>query len=414
MNARRFLMPIVAAIASPLAAQTPPVQKVNPPVAQAWIDVATFSGMGMPVGGPNANPMAAIGSLFGGGGGSGGNNFGNTQAASAGRFVDVTLLTRNNPSLAEAQQAVPAGFLSSALKLQAPPPGKPVPESDDEVLPQEHERPRGRILLYWGCGASVRNGQPLTLDAASASAADFARFFQSRRATQRGTHSAAGRPVWPSKSDARMVPAAASLAGEHAFTGNGVPEGFKFQIPPQQDLMPALGLQQAENAGATDLRWTAAPTARAYFAAAMGAGAKEEMILWTSSELPDVGFGLLDYQTNAAVDRWLREKVLLAPSVTSCTIPKGVFSGQGAMLRLIGYGNELNLAHPPRPTDPSIAWSPQWALKVRVKTVALAMLGVPEMESMGKPSAEAKPAQAPTEEAKKPDALDLLKGLLKR
>ena len=106
--------------------------------------------------------------------------------------------------------------------------------------------------------------------------------------------------------------------------------------------------------------------------------------------------------------------MLLAPSVTSCTIPKGVFSGQGAMLRLIGYGNELNLAHPPRPTDPSIAWSPQWALKVRVKTVALAMLGMPEMESMGKPSAEAKPAQSPAEEAKKPDALDLLKGLLKR
>jgi hypothetical protein len=414
MNGCRLSLAIVAALASPLAAQTPPAQKVNPPTAQAWIDVATFSGMGMPAGGMSTNPMAAIGGLFGGGGSTGGNAFGNTQAGSAGRFVDVTLLTRNNPSLAEAQQAVPAGFLSPALKLQAPPPGKPVPESDDEVVPQDHERPRGRILLYWGCGANVRSGQPMTLDAASATAADFARFFQSRRATQRGTHSAAGRPVWPSKSDTRMVPAGASLAGEHAFTGNGVPEGFKFQIPPQQDLMPALGLQQADNAGATDLRWTAAPTARAYFAAAMGAGAKEEMILWTSSELPDVGFGLLDYQTNAAVDRWLREKVLLAPSVTSCTIPKGVFSGQGAMLRLIGYGNELNLAHPPRPTDPNIAWSPQWAVKVRVKTVAQSMLGMPEMEPMGKPSAESKPAQAPAEEAKKPDAFDLLKGILKR
>ena len=143
----------------------------------------------------------------------------------------MTLLTRNNPSLAEAQQAVPAGFLSPALKLQSPPPGKPVPESDDEVVPQEHERPRGRILLYWGCGASVRSGQPLTLDAASASAADFARFFQSRRATQRGTHSAAGRPVWPSKSDTRMVPAAASLAGEHTFTGTRRARGLQVPDP---------------------------------------------------------------------------------------------------------------------------------------------------------------------------------------
>lgn len=187
-------MLIMLTASGPLSAQTP-AQKVSPPVAQAWIDVATFSGMGMPMGmGGGANPMASIGSLFGGGGGGAaqGNAFGNTQSASAGRFVDVTLLTRNNPSLAEAQQAVPAGFLSPALKLQAPPPGKPVPESDEEVVPQEMERPRGRILLYWGCGATVRAGQPVVLDAASATAADFARVFQSRRATQRGTHSAAG------------------------------------------------------------------------------------------------------------------------------------------------------------------------------------------------------------------------------
>ena len=411
MKTPRLSALMMVLLAGPLAAQAP-VQKTSPPVAQAWIDVATFSGMGMPMGG-GANPMAALGGLFGsGGGGGGGNAFGNTQTGTGGRYVDVTLATRNNPALAEAQQAVPAGFMSPALKLQAPPPGgKPVPESDDEVVPQETERPRGRILMYWGCGATVRAGQPRVLDAATASAAEFGRFFQSRRATQRGAHSQSGRPVWPSKVDTRMVPAAASLAGEHAFSGNGVPEGFRFQIPAQQDLMPALDLQQADNGGATDLRWTAAPTARAYFAAAMGGGEKEEMILWTSSELPDVGFGLLDYQTNAAVDRWLREKVLLAPSTTACTIPKGVFSGQGAMLRLIGYGNELNLAHPPRPSDPNQPWNPQWAVKVRVKTVALSMLGMPDMGAGG-PAATDSP-QAPAE-SKKPGALDLLKGVLGR
>jgi hypothetical protein len=397
----------LALLAGPLAAQVP-AQKTNPPVAQAWIDVATFSGMGMPMGGA-ANPMAALGGLFGGGGG-GANAFGNTQAGSAGRYVDVTLFTRNNPTLAEAQQVVPAGFLSPALKLQAPPGGKPVPETDDEVVPQDMQQPRGRILMYWGCGATVRAGQPRVLDAATASAADFARFFQSRRATQRGAHSQSGRPVWPSRTDTRMLPAGASLAGEHAFSGNGVPDGFRFQIPAQHDLMPALELQQADNGGATDLRWAAAPTARAYFAAAMGGGEKEEMIVWTSSELPEVGFGLLDYQTNVAVDRWLREKVLLTPSTTSCTIPKGVFSGQGAMLRLIGYGNELNLAYPPRPTDAKQPWNPQWAVKLRVKTVAQSMLGMPEMGA-GSPAAD--PAQAPAEQ-KKPGALDLLKGILGR
>ena len=62
--------------------------------------------------GAGGNPMAALGGLFGGGGAGAKNSFGQTQTMSAGRWVDVTLYTRNNPSLAEAQQAVPAGFMS--------------------------------------------------------------------------------------------------------------------------------------------------------------------------------------------------------------------------------------------------------------------------------------------------------------
>ena len=102
----------------------------------------------------------------------------------------------------------------------------------------------------------------------------------------------------------------------------------------------------------------------------MGAAKQDEMVIWTSSELPEVGFGLVDYQTNAAVDRWVKEKVLLASGTTQCTVPKGVFPGEGAMLRAIAYGNELNLAHPPRPADPKAPWEPVWAAKVRVKSVA--------------------------------------------
>ena len=403
-----------------LLAATPPAQaqaNIKPPQAQAWIDVATYSGMGMPMGmggGAVANPMAALGSLFGGGGGGAKNNFGNSQAGSAGRWVDVTLLSRNNPALAEAQQAVPASFLPSPLKLQAPKDvrGK-VPDNDDTVVEPEFERPRGKLLLYWGCGTTVRAGQPKVLDMASASAADMAKFFVSRRATQRGTHSTPGRPLWPSPTDARMVPAGAALAGEHAFSGSGVPEGFRFQIPAAQDLMPPLDLKTRDAGGAVELSWTAAPTARAYFAAGMASGDKDEMVLWTSSELPDTGFGLTDYQTNVAVDRWLKDKVLLAPTTTRCSVPKGVFSAEGAMLRLIGYGNELNLVHPPRPADPKAAWEPVWAAKVRVKSVANSMLGMPEMGGMDK-TAEDQPAREPEPREKKPGAIDILRGVFGR
>ncbi len=401
------------------AVQAQPAQVVKPPQAQAWIDVATFGGLGIPAGmagmAGGGNPMAMIGSLFGRG--SGGNTFGQTQAMSPGRWVDVTLYTRQNPQLTEAQHSVPAGFLSPALKLQSPAQSKgTAPEPGDERTTEpDYERPKGKMLLYWGCGDAVRAGQPRVVDFASAKPADLARFFQSRSATQRGTHAAVGRPVWPSVADPRMVPPQASLAGEHGYTGVGVPEGFRFQIGAAQDLMPPLALKQKEAAGATGLEWQALPTARAYFIAAMGARENNEMVIWTSSEQPDIGFGLMDYQTNAAVDRWLKERVLLAPQTTQCTVPKGVFGGQGTMLRMIAYGNEINLAHPPRPTDPRVAWEPVWAAKVRVKSVSMVMLGMemPEAE----PAAAADPAAAGSEaeaERKKPGVKDVLRGIFGR
>jgi hypothetical protein len=253
------------------------------------------------------------------------------------------------------------------------------------------------------------------LDMASATAADLAKFFVSRRATQRGTHSSSGRPVWPNPTDARMVPANGSLVGEHAFSGPGIPEGFRFQIPATQDLMPPLQVQQTNQAGAIDLAWAGLPTARAYFAAGMGAAKQDEMVIWSSSELPDTGFGLLDYQTNTAVDRWVREKVLLAAATTQCTVPKGVFPGEGAMLRVIAYGNELNLVHPPRPADPKAPWEPVWAVKLRVKSMSSLMLGMPAMETMPSAAKDSEKAAEPSDKAeKKANPLDLLKGILGR
>jgi hypothetical protein len=137
MSRNLLQIDLVAALALAATAASAQTANIKPPVAQAWIDVATFSGMGMPMAGmPGAggSPMSAVGALFGGGGGVAKNSFGQTQSMSAGRWVDVTLTTRNNPSLAEAQQAVPAGFMSPALKLQAPRDTKAGPEPDDDKV----------------------------------------------------------------------------------------------------------------------------------------------------------------------------------------------------------------------------------------------------------------------------------------
>ena len=369
--------------AGPALAQTPPRQVVKPPVAQAWIDVATFSGFGigaMGAGGGSGQGMMGMtmGALMGGPAQQA--EFGNTETGAAGRWMDVTLYTSRNPNLQLATQSVPpATGLAPSLKLMAPERPKPVPRGEDEAPTEfNYEPPKGKLLLYWGCSETVRPGQPKVVDLQTATMAEFAKFFESRRSTTRGAHAAAGRPVWPSRDDKRVFPAGASIAGPHAYQGDGVPESFKFSIPAAQDIMPALQLKQSEQPAFVRLDWNAIPTARAYFLGSMGAreGEQNTIVIWTSSELPDSGFGLFDYQTNRAIDGWLKDKVLLPPSTTTCAIPKEA-AGQG-MLRAIAYGSELNMAYPPRPTDPAVAWEPEWNVKIRVKSLTTTMFGMPE------------------------------------
>lgn len=144
--------------------------------------------------------------------------------------------------------------------------------------------------------------------------------------------------------------------------------------------MPKLALvSQGGGVNAANVSWDSLPTARAYFLNAMSgsdSAGETEMVIWSASEVPEPGWGLMDYASNANVDKWLKEKVLLPTSQTQCAIPAGIFAkSSGTMVRGIAYGQELNLAHPPRPTDKRIAWEPEWAARVRVKSVSMAMLG---------------------------------------
>ena len=418
--ASRFIASVASFSAMTIAgaaavAQSPPRQVVKPPVSQAWIDVATFSGFGMgamgPGGGQGQGMMGmTLGALMGGHAAQA--EFGNTVSGVAGRWMDVTLYTSRNPGLQTATQSVPpATRLAPTLKLLTPERTKPAPPGDDTPAEFNYEPPKGKLLLYWGCSETVRPGQPKVVDLQTATMAEFAKFFESRRSTTRGAHATAGRPVWPNREDKRVFPAGASIAGQHAYQGDGVPESFKFSIPAAQDIMPAVQLRQSEQPTFIRVDWNAIPTARAYFLGSMGAreGEQNTIVIWTSSELPDSGFGLFDYQTNRAIDGWLKDKVLLPPSTTTCAIPKEA-AGQG-MLRAIAYGSELNMAYPPRPTDPAIAWEPEWNVKIRVKSMTTTMFGMPEGampgvdgESSGEMTDAPPPAegeQAPPAEPKK-------------
>ncbi len=375
------------------------VQKVSPPKAQAWIDIATFSGVGG--GAINALAGAAAGSESGGfmgaikglmAGARGQVPFGMTMIGGDGPYMDVTLMVRGQ-SLTEAMQAVPSTTgVAPTIRLLAPAevkPGPVTPDNDDEVVqPAKPERPEGKVVLYWGCGEQVRAGQPKVLDMKTSNANDLAAFLNARRDTRRGAHSTPGRPIWPNAEDGRRLAEGASIAGEHAFTGAGVPDGFRFTVPPGFDLMRPFNVTQSagDPAGPTQLQWQALPNARGYFFSAFGARGDKEMVIWSSSEQPDLGMGLIDYQPNASIDRWLREKVVLPASATRCAIPAGVFANGAGLLRAIAYGNEFHVAHPPRPTDPKQAWAPDWSAQVRVKSVSNLMLGA-DASAAGRPPA---------------------------
>lgn len=90
--------------------------------------------------------------------------------------------------------------------------------------------------------------------------------------------------------------------------------------------MPAIQLRQTDKGGHVLLEWNAIPTARAWFLGSMGG----------------------------------RE---------------GKDAAGAGMLRAIACGTEINMAYPPRHSDPAIAWEPDWNVKIRVKSMTTAMMG---------------------------------------
>lgn len=342
------------------------------PEAQFWMDVATIS-MSMP--GVSAEMMegaGAFGGMFGGG------RFGATKGmgGSPGKWLDSALYVRARPNGIEGSHGIPA-----EMNLGASLPLLPVEaeraqagtERDDEY----GEKPKGRLLFYWGCGENVRAGQPKILDFARLGEKDYGRFMAGRSTPDRGAKNQPGRSVWPNKTDSRRVPKDASLQGAHAVAGDAVPASLKFQIGAVQDFLAAIDMSaQGDLKESVLVTWNAVPNARAYFLNAMGAKRDGDMIVWSSSEEPDPGWGLLNYLPPAQIDRFLKDKVILPASVQQCAVPQGIFEGvDGAMSNMIAYGQELNLSHPPKPPKAAAGWQPEWTAKVRVKSTGMTMLG---------------------------------------
>jgi len=355
---------VAAALALPAATA---LAQTKPPVAQFWMDVATSS-MSIP----------GMEEMESGAGGMLGSFFGGTKmgGASPGQWLDTALHTRNKPNGTEGTHGIPPAMsMGSSLPLI---PVVAARASGEAPRDGSMEKPKGKLLFYWGCGDKVRPGQPRVVDFSKSAPEEWASFMTGRFAPDRGAKAVAGRSVWPNEKDSQRVPNGASLEGDHAVSGEGVPAGLRFSLREAYDFMPKIKMSTAgDPKSSVNVSWQAINVAQGYFLSAMGAKGDQEMIIWSSSEQPDPGWGLMDYVAPAQVKKLTGEKVVLAPSVQSCAIPAGIFGGvEGAMVRMIAYGPELNLAHPPRPTNPKAPWDPEWAVRVRVKSTGMTMLGM--------------------------------------
>ena len=394
------LLPLGAAmLALGLGTLPAQAQNVKPPKAQLWMDISTGGMAGMPD--MDSGMGAMLGGMMGGG-----NNTTYGQARGMSfmppRVLDIALYNRLKPGVEAAQLLPPGARMGDKLPLLPPPPAEPVKESEPTEVPEEYKRetPKGRILIYWGCGAEVRPGQPRIIDLARGNPADFGAAFAGRYAPDRGARVGPGYVLFPNERNRVSLSRESSLVGDHQIQGDGVPSSFKFTLGPPQDVMPAIELQSSGSPkDSIALGWRTVSQARAYFLHAMGSVGENDMVMWSSSEIPDSGMGLFDYLPNATIDRWIKDKVLLTPETTQCAIPRGIFAAKeggggrrgdgGGMLRMIAYGSESNFVHPPRPADPKAVWEPDWSVRVRVKSSTMAMLG--EERPGGRPGRGSRP-----------------------
>jgi hypothetical protein len=287
-------------------------------------------------------------------------------------------------------------FLLPAAKM-----GKSVPLVTPERVagdvPEGFERPRGRLLLFWGCGAHAPKGQPVIIDFARVAAGQVPPgLFSTRVPRDPGPTMANSRTYgeWPNNKGGKQPGKGSTLIGEHRVAGTYAPE-IKFSLT--QDYMSGLTAQTSALAGgATGLSWNSVTGATGYhawtFGAKLGAdrSAPQEMVWWTSASAKEFGGGLWDWLSPETVRRLINEKVVMPPSQTTCTVPAEVKAAAPDFMmgNLIAYGPEANFAFPPRPADPKAVWALEWTAKARYRSMTSWMVGGPNMGSAAQPEGE--------------------------
>lgn len=365
-------------VALPVLAQRAPS---SGPVARYDIRAGTMSGFGA----FGARP--SLGQMLGGGGNS----------------VQHELLLRLGSSNAPAKGAPKAEhFMPPGAKL-----GKSVqlvtPQTErgpTDELPGERDgrRPTGRILVFWGCGEKAPRGQPVVIDLAKLAAGQMPPGMWSTTIVRDWGPTLTNSKTfgrWPAE-DGKYAKPDTSLLGAHRIAGNYSPE---IAFTAAKDFMAPLKVTNTVNtSGSTLLNWAAIPDATGYYAMLFGGkmaeGGMGDMVMWSSSASRQFGGGLSDWLTPTQVAGLVRDKTVLAPTTTTCTVPAEVRAAAPdfRMGMLTAYGPLEDFSYPPRPADPKAAWNLDWTVRIRHRafTSWMDMPGMPGGAD-GQPAADCKP-----------------------
>lgn len=373
------------------AAVAQPQQKVTGPVAVYWVSAATQSGFGVPGagGGGGGRPsMSQIMQMMNGGGGAQHTlvlQLGSTEKATA---------------APEAEHLPPQALgVGASIPLVTPEPPKVVtPEPQEPQTPQiprEYQQPKGKMLIFWGCGEHARPGQPVVIDFSQMTPANLAagKMPQGMEMLSKGMNLGRMTPPsarryatygeWPNAKARTTVPGTGSLVGAHTIHGDYSPE-IKFTINQNQDFLGPLVLTTNTKTpgGPAQLGWGAVSGARAYAAMVIGAsgqrgGGDPQVVLWSSSEIGGAGFAMPDYISPGDLARGVESHALMGPEQTSCAVPKEVVdAAPQSFLQMVAYGQEADFVYPERPRDPKIPWNQQWTVKVRYRSATGGLLGM--------------------------------------
>ena len=410
----RVRHPLCLALATALLVALPAssAPTAGPPT-QVWIDVATHSMAGM----PDLGIMGGLaGRMMGGDKGPQGYPQSRNIPSNMGKVLDIALYNSLRPGV-PAEQFVPAGLaVGKSLPLLPPPPHGSL-----------EERPSGKtedvevtIRQYWGCGAAVGPGQPkvMTLKVKNGALQATGSLAPGLFVPDRDIDVNPNYALWPNQKNSKRVSDRSSMAGQHRIVGDGVPASLQFELGNNADFMPKIALDsQGELGDSIQLKWQPVDRARGYFLHALAMQDERNFVVWSSADVPGAGMELINYLPGSNIEKWLKQKVLLAAATTRCAIPQGIFKPTGksenggmAALNMIAYGPETNIAWPERPADPKQPWKPEWNVRVRTKATTTAMLGM-DLSGMSSDSDMPQTEQQPDEKEGK--GKKLLRGLLR-